>query len=70
MFKPGTRFKVKIKIKLGEQTFEPGLMGTITGHVDKMIGKAYTVKFDDGRESVIHMVIINNQTDIAKDLKY
>lgn len=70
MFKPGTRFRVKIKIKTGDEIFEPGLAGTVTGHVDKMIGKAYSVRFDDGREAVIHMVVINNQTDIAEHLKY
>lgn len=69
MYINGTRFEVKLPIKHGVQVFEKGLKGTITGHVDKMIGKAYTVKFDDGRNAELHMVIINNQTEIEKEEK-
>jgi len=64
MYIPGTRFIVKLRIKLGDMEFEPGLKGTILGSVNKMIGKAYKVKFDDGRVAEIHMVIMNNQTKV------
>jgi len=32
-----------------------------------MVGKAYSVKFQDGRNAEIHVVIINNQTEVLKD---
>lgn len=64
MYVNGTRFEVKLPIRHGDQVYEKGLKGTITGHVNKMIGKAYTVEFDDGRNAELHMVIINNQTEI------
>ncbi len=64
MYQPGTRFEVKLRIKLGDQEFEPGLKGTILQGVPKMVGKAYKVKFDDGRTAEIHMVIMNNQTRV------
>lgn len=67
MYVNGTRFEVKLPIRHGGQLFEKGLKGTITGHTDKMIGKSYTVKFDDGRNAELHMVIINNQTEIEKE---
>jgi hypothetical protein len=66
MYIPGTRFIVRLRIKLGDVEFEPGLKGTILGSVDKMVGKAYKVRFDDGRVTEIHMVIINNQTEIVQ----
>ena len=64
MFLPGARFEVKLRIKLGDEVFEPGLKGTIIEGIPKMVGKAYKVKFDDGRIAQIHMVIMNNQTKI------
>lgn len=64
MYQPGTRFEVKLKIKLGDQEFEPGLKGAILQGIPKMVGKAYTVRFDDGRTAEIHIVIMNNQTYI------
>lgn len=69
MYVNGTRFEVKLPIKHGNRVFEKGLKGTIIGHIDKMIGKAYTVKFDDGRHAEFHMVIINNQTEIESSGK-
>lgn len=67
MYVPGTKFKVVLKIKVGEQVFEPGLVGEIIGSVSKMVGKSYRVKFEDGRVAEIHMVIMNNQTQVLKD---
>ena len=64
MYQPGTRIEVKLKIKLGEQEFEPGLIGTILQGIKKMVGKAYRIRFDDGREAEIHIVILNNQTKV------
>ena len=67
MYVPGTKFKVVLKIKTGEQVFEPGLVGEIVGSVNKMVGKSYRVKFEDGRVAEIHMVIMNNPTQVLKD---
>jgi len=67
MYLPGTRFKVVLKIKIGDQVFEPGLEGEIIKPIPKMVGKAYSVKFKDGRAAEIHVVIINNQTEVLKD---
>ena len=67
MYIPGTKFKVVLKIKSGDQVFEPGLVGEIVGSVNKMVGKAYRVKFEDGRTAEIHIVIMNNQTQVIKD---
>lgn len=67
MYVPGTKFKVVLKIKTGDQIFEPGLIGEIVGSVNKMVGKSYRVKFEDGRVAEIHMVIMNNQTQVLKD---
>ncbi|MGH7800454.1 MAG: hypothetical protein ACREOW_07465 [Thermodesulfobacteriota bacterium] len=64
MYLPGARFEVKLRIKLGDEEFEPGLKGTILEGISKMVGKAYKVKFDDGRAAQIHIVIMNNQTKI------
>lgn len=61
MYQPGTRFEVKLRIKLGDQEFEPGLKGTILQGIPKMVGKAYMVKFDDDRTAEIHMATMNNQ---------
>lgn len=62
MYGSGTRFIVRVKIKMGDTEFEPGLKGTILGSVNKMVGKAYKVRFDDGRTTELHVVIMNNQT--------
>ncbi len=67
MYVPGTKFKVVLPIKLGGEEYASGLMGEIEGSVTKMVGKAYLVKFEDGRRAEIHMVIINNQTEIIKE---
>lgn len=67
MYLPGTKFKVVLKIKLGDQEYEPGLVGEIVKGVTKMVGKAYLVKFEDGRTAEIHMVILNNQTEVIKE---
>lgn len=67
MYQPGTRFEVKLKIKSGNQEFEPGLKGTIVAGVNKMVGKAYQVRFDDGRTAELHIVIMNNQTKIITE---
>ncbi len=64
MYLPGTRFEVKLRIKLGDELYEPGLKGTIIEGLPKMVGKAYKVKFDDGRIAQIHIVIMNNQTKV------
>ena len=67
MYVPGTKFKVGVRIILGDQVFEPGLVGEIVGSVEKMVGKSYKVKFEDGREAQIHIVIMNNQTKVIKE---
>ncbi len=64
MYLPGTKFKVILTINLGDEIFEPGLIGEIIGGVKKMVGKAYKVKFEDGRLASIHIVIMNNQTEV------
>lgn len=67
MYVPGTKFKVVLKITLGDQVFEPGLVGEIIKGVNKMVGKAYSVKFEDERTAEFHMVILNNQTEVIKN---
>lgn len=67
MYIKGSRFKVVLKIKSGDQVFEPGLEGEIVQPVSKMVGKAYRVKFSDGRSAEIHNVVMNNQTEVLKD---
>lgn len=67
MYIPGTKFKVVLRIKTRDGEFEPGLVGEIVEPVTKMVGKAYRVKFEDGRTAEIHVVIINNQTEVIKD---
>lgn len=67
MYIPGTEFKVEVRINLGDQVFEPGLRGEILESVEKMVGKAYKVKFEDGREAQIHVVIMNNHTEVIKE---
>ena len=67
MFINGARFEVKLKIKIGDEEFAPGLIGKVTGSAKKMVGKAYEVEFEDGRRASIHMVIMNNQTKILNE---
>jgi hypothetical protein len=67
MYIKGSRFKVVLKIKSGDQVFEPGLEGEFVQPVSKMVGKAYRVKFSDGRSAEIHNVVMNNQTEVLKD---
>jgi hypothetical protein len=67
VYSPGTRFVVGLPIKLGDQVFEKGLKGTILEGIPKMVGKAYKVKFDDGRVAQIHIVIMNNQTKVITE---
>jgi hypothetical protein len=67
MYQPGTRFEVKLKVKSGNQEFAPGLKGMIITGVKKMVGKAYQVRFDDGRTAELHIVIMNNQTKIITE---
>jgi len=67
MYIPGTKFKVVLKIQSRDQVFEPGLVGEIIEPITKIVGKAYRVKFEDGRTAEIHVVIINNQTEVLKD---
>jgi len=67
MYIPGTKFKVVLRIQSRDQIFEPGLVGEIIEPITKMVGKAYRVKFEDGRNAEIHVVIINNQTEVIKD---
>ena len=67
MYIEGTKIKVGIRINLGDQVFEPGLIGEITGSVKKMVGKAYIVRFEDGREAQFHGVIVKNQTEVIED---
>ena len=66
MYVQGTKIKVGKKINLGDQVFEPGLVGEIQGNIEKMVGKAYIVRFEDGREAQIHGVIIKNQTEVVE----
>ena len=67
MYIPGTKFKIVLRIQSRDQIFEPGLVGEIIEPITKMVGKAYRVKFEDGRNAEIHVVIINNQTEVIKD---
>lgn len=67
MYIPGTKFKIVLKIQSGDQVFESGLEGEIVQPITKMVGKAYSVKFVDGRTAEIHNVIMNNQTEVIKD---
>jgi hypothetical protein len=64
VYSPGTRFVVGLAIKHGDQVFEKGLKGTIIEGIPKMVGKAYKVKFEDGRVAQLHIVIMNNQTEV------
>lgn len=67
MYIAGSKFKVVSKIQIRDQVFEPGLQGEIIKPIPKMVGKAYSVKFEDGRNAEIHVVIMNNQTKVLKD---
>ena len=67
MYKSGTKFEVKTRIKLGETVIEPGTKGEIIEGILKMVGKSYKVKLEDGRTPQIHIVIMNNNTEIVKE---
>ncbi|MEM7008115.1 MAG: hypothetical protein AAF462_03185 [Thermodesulfobacteriota bacterium] len=67
MYIPGTKFKVVLKIQIGDDIYEPGLEGEIIEPVTKMVGKSYKVEFADGRKTQIHNVIMNNQTEVVKE---
>ncbi|MFA9407922.1 MAG: hypothetical protein ACERKJ_03705 [Candidatus Dadabacteria bacterium] len=67
MYIPGTKFKVVLEIQVRDQIFEPGLEGEIVKSITKMVGKAYSVKFVDGRTAEIHIVIMNNKAEVLKD---
>ena len=64
MYKPGTKIEVKVRIKQGETIIEPGTRGEILEGVAKMVGKSYRVRLDDGRTVQLHIVIMNNQTEV------
>ena len=57
MYLPGARFEVKLRIKLGDEVFEPGLKGTIIEGISKMVGKAYKVECDDGRIFLLRDIV-------------
>ena len=67
MYQTGARFEVTHKIKMGDVEFEPGLKGVILQGIPKMVGKAYRVKFDDGRVAEINIVIMSNYTKVITD---
>ena len=67
MYKPGTKFEVKIRIKQGTNVIEPGTKGEIVEGVDKMVGKSYKVLLNDGRTLQLHIVIMNNQTKVISN---
>ena len=60
MYLPGARFEVKLRIKLGDEEFEPGLKGTIIEGIPKMVGKAYKVEFDDGRIFLLRVIVADD----------
>ena len=60
MYKNGTKFEVKIKIKQGNTVIEPGAKGEILEGISKIVGKSYRVRLDDGRTVQLHIVIMNN----------
>lgn len=64
MYKPGTKFEVKVRINQGSNVIEPGTKGEIVEGIDKMVGKSYKVNLDDGRTLQLHIVIMNNQTEV------
>ena len=57
---------MKIDLPANEK-IEPGTKGTVLSTVKKMVGIAYKIKLDDGREVDIHIVIMKNQTEIIED---
>ena len=64
MYRPGTKIEVKVKIKQGQTIIEPGTRGEILEGVARMVGKSYSVRLDDGRTVQLHIVIMNNQTEV------
>jgi len=67
MYKPGTKFEVKIRIKQGNTVIEPGTKGEIIEGISKMVGKSYQVLLEDGRSVQIHIVVMNNQTKVINE---
>lgn len=67
MYKPGTKFEVKVRINQGSNVIEPGTKGEIVEGIDKMVGKSYKVNLDDGRTLQLHIVIMNNQTEVLSE---
>ncbi len=67
MYKPGTKFEVKVRINQGSNVIEPGTKGEIVEGIDKMVGKSYKVNLDDGRTLQLHIVIMNNQTKVLSE---
>lgn len=66
MYIPGTRFEIVLPIKIGDEVYESGLQGEIIEPIAKMVGKSYKVKFQDGRVTQIHNVVMNNQTQVLE----
>ena len=64
MYKNGTKFEVKIKIKQGNTVIEPGTKGEILEGISKMVGKSYRVRLYDGWTVQPLIVIMNNQTEV------
>ena len=64
MYRPGTKIEVKVRIKQGQTIIEPGTRCEILEGVAKMVGKSYSVRLDDGRTVQLHIVIMNNQTEV------
>ena len=67
MYVPGTKFEVKLTIKLGNVVIEPVTNGEIIESVTKMVGKSYKVMLEDGMTPEIHIVLMNNQTELISD---
>jgi len=67
MYKTGTKFEVKTRIKMGETIIEPGTKGEIIEGISKIVAKAYKVKLEDGRTPQLHIVIMNNHTKTIKE---
>lgn len=65
MYKPGTIIEVKVRIEQGQTVIDPGTRGEILEGFAKMVGKSYSVKLEDGRTVQLHIVILNNQTEVV-----
>jgi len=67
MYKPGTKFEVKRRIKQGNTVIEPCTKGEIIEDISKMVGKSYQVLLEDGRTVQLHIVIMNNHKKVIND---